>query len=67
MDYEAGMERALRARGAAPWRKWREVASLLVKKSIPLKSKCMKQNRSVMLYITKTWAKTGIDDILKEV
>ena len=61
MDCEAGLERAVRARVAAAWMKWREVASLLVNRSIPVRRRsgvyiaCI---RSVMLYGAETWALT---------
>ena len=34
---EAGVERAVRARGSAAWKKWREMASLLTDKRTPLR------------------------------
>jgi len=37
LDCEAGVERALRSRVAAAWKKLREMASLITNKSIPLK------------------------------
>ena len=69
LDCDAGVERAVRARVAAAWKKWREMASLLINKSIPLKIRgsvyesCI---RSVMLYGAETWAMTDrIEVILK--
>ena len=68
LDCEAGVERSVRARVAVAWKKWREMASLLVNKSIPLKCRgsiyetCI---RSAMLYGSETWAMTGrLEDIL---
>jgi len=37
LDCEAGLERAVRARVVAAWEKWREMASLMKNRSIPLK------------------------------
>lgn len=68
-DCEAGLERAVRARVAAAWKKWREMASLLTNKSIPLRIRgsvyesCV---RSVLLYGAEIWALTEkLEDILK--
>ena len=61
-DCEAGVERAVRQRVAAAWRQWREMASLLTNRGIPLKSRagvyeaCI---RSVLLYGSETWALSG--------
>jgi hypothetical protein len=59
----------VRARVAAAWKKWREMASLLKNRHIPLKIRgsvyesCI---RSVMLYGAETWEMTGkIEDIMK--
>ena len=52
LDCEAGAERVMRARVAAAWMKWREMASLLMNRSLQLGTRgsayemCM---RSVML------------------
>ena len=67
LDCEAGVERAVRARVATSWKKWREMASLLVNRHIGLRTRgriyeaCI---RSAMLYGSETWALT---DRLKEV
>jgi len=37
LDCEAGSERAVRARVAAAWKKWRDMASLITNRSILLK------------------------------
>ena len=37
LDYEVGVERSVRMRVAAAWRKWREISSLLINKDIPLR------------------------------
>ncbi len=61
LDCEAGVERAVRARVADAWRRWREVANLLVSSSIGLKCRgnvyeaCV---RSALLYGAETWALT---------
>jgi len=39
MTWESGAGEAAKARIAAAWRKWREISSLLVNKSIPLKNR----------------------------
>ncbi len=69
LDCEAGVERALRARVAAARQRWREVASLLVNRSIGLKSRgkvyeaCV---RSVLLYGAETWSLTDrLMDLLR--
>ena len=69
LDCEAGVERAVRTRVSAAWKKWREMASLLKNRHIPLKIRgsvyesCV---RSVMLYGAETWEMTGrAEDILK--
>ena len=55
------MERSVRMRVAAAWRKWREIASLLIKKDIPLRHRgrvydaCV---RSVLLYGAESWPMT---------
>ena len=69
LDNDAGMERAVRARVATAWTKWREIAGLLLNKNIPLKTRgemydiCV---RSAMLYGAETWAMTGAtENIMK--
>ena len=37
LDCEAGVERAVRARVSAAWKKWRDMAGLLTDKRIPLR------------------------------
>ena len=60
-DCEAGVERAVRARVAAAWMKWKEIASMLVNRGIASVSRggvydaCI---RSVLLYGAETWALT---------
>ena len=70
LDCEAGVERAVRARVSAAWKKWREMADLLTDKKTPLRiqgsayENCI---RSVMLYGSETWAMTKKDkDILRK-
>ncbi len=59
LDCEAGVERAVRARVAAAWGRWREISSLLVNHNIRLRSRgrvyeaCV---RSALLYGAETWA-----------
>ena len=61
MTCEAGAETALRTRITTAWGKWREIASLLVNRKIPLRSRvyiycaCI---RPVMLYGAETWPTT---------
>ena len=61
MCWGGGSERAIRARVGAAWGKWKEIASLLVHRGIPLHHRgkvyaaCI---RSVMLY-GETWALTA--------
>ena len=39
LDCEAGVERAVRARVTAAWRRWREMASLVMNRSIGLRTR----------------------------
>ena len=61
MTSEGGVESAVRDRISSAWNKWRELASLLVNQSIPLKERtkvycaCV---RSVLLYAAETWPLT---------
>ena len=53
VDREGGVERAVRARVATAWSKWREIAGLLGNKRIPLKNRAHIYSaciRSVLLY-----------------
>lgn len=61
IDAEAGAERAVRARTAAAWKKWREMSSLLTNGGIPLKCRAQVYEmcvRSVLLYGAETWPLT---------
>ena len=61
LDSEGGTERAVRARVAVTWGKWREISGLLLNKGIPLARRGMVFDaciRSVMLYGGETWALT---------
>ena len=61
LDSECGAERAVRARVAAVWGKWREILQLLLNKGMPLSRRGMVFDaciRSVMLYGGETWALT---------
>ena len=69
LDCEAGVERAVRARVTAAWKRWREISSLLVNRNIGLRSRggvyeaCV---RSALLYGAETWALTGrLVDVLR--
>jgi len=69
MEKPIGLERAVRERVAAAWKKWKELASLIINISIPMKVRdsvyesCV---RSVMLYGAETWLLTGkLENILK--
>ncbi len=59
LDCGAGVERAVRARVAAAWGRWREISSLLVNRNIGLRNRgrvyeaCV---RSALLYGEETWA-----------
>ena len=61
VDREGGVERAIRARVATAWTKWREIAGLLGNRRIPLKNRapiyaaCI---RSVLLYGAESWPLT---------
>jgi len=69
LDCKAGLERAVRARVAAAWKKGREIASLITNRNIPLRirgSVYESYVKSVMLYGAETCALTGtLEDILK--
>ena len=61
LDREGGVERAVRARVAAAWAKWREIAGLLCNRRIPLKSRANIYDaciRSVILYGAESWPLT---------
>ena len=61
LDREGGVERAVRARVAAAWSKWREIAGLLGNRRIPLKSRAFIYDaciRSVILYGAESWPLT---------
>ena len=61
MTCEGGVESAVRDRISSAWNKWRELASLLVNQSIPLRERakvycaCV---RPVLMYAVETWALT---------
>ena len=58
---EGGAEAAVRGRIACAWKSWRELASLLVNRDIPLGSRARVYRacvRSVLLYGAETWATT---------
>ena len=59
---EAGVERAVRTRVTAAWRRWQEIASLMLNPSIGLRTRgreCEGCVRSVLLYGAETWALTS--------
>ena len=39
LDCEGGVDRSMRMRVAAAWRKWREILSLLINRGIPLRQR----------------------------
>ena len=61
LDTEGSVEQTVRMRGAAAKCRWREIASLLVNRAIPLKYRgrvydaCV---RSVLLYVSENWPMT---------
>ena len=55
LDSEGWAQRAVRARVAAVWGKWREISGLLLNKGIPLARRGI---RSAMLYEGETWVLT---------
>lgn len=62
LDRSGGSERSARTRVAAAWTKWREIASLLINRGIPLEKRAQVYEaciRSVLLYGTETWPLTG--------
>ena len=62
VDTEGSVERSVRMRVAAAWRKWREISSLLTNRGIPLFNRgkvydaCV---RSVLLYGSESWPMTA--------
>ena len=69
LDSEGGVERAVRMRVSTAWRKWREIAGLLVNRNIPLKSRgrvydaCI---RPVLLYGAESWGLTQrMEEVLR--
>jgi hypothetical protein len=68
LDSEGGVERSVGTRVAAAWKKWREIAGLLINKGIPLRYRgkfyeaCI---RSVLLYGVVASALTKkLEDVL---
>ena len=62
LDCESGVERAVRARVTAAWRRWREIANLLVNLSIGLGTRGRVYEASVtssQLYGAETWPLTS--------
>ncbi len=61
LDSEAGVDRAVQHRISVAWMKWREIASLLMNKSIPLKSRAQVYKvciRPALLYSAENWPLT---------
>ena len=61
LDSEGSVERSVRMRVAAAWRKWREIASLFINKDIPLRHRGRAYDacvRSVLLYCAESWLMT---------
>ena len=61
VDGEGGSERAVRSRVSTAWMRWRELASLLCNRSIPICHRARVYEaciRSTMLYGSETWAVT---------
>ena len=61
LDSEGGVERAVRMRVSAAWHKWRDISSLLINKSLPLKNRARVYDaciRSVLLYGSEGWPVT---------
>ena len=61
LDSESGAERAVRAKVAAVWGKWREISAMLLNTGIPLAQRGMVFDaciRSVLLHGGVTWALT---------
>ena len=69
LDCEGGVERAVRTRIASAWGKWREIAGLLLNKSIPLQNRAKVYDaciRPVILYSAETWPLTQkLEEVLK--
>ena len=58
LDREGGVERTVRMRVSAAWRKWREISGLLVNRSVPVVCRARVYDaciRSVMLYGSEGW------------
>ena len=58
MSCDSGAESAVRARIAAAWKKWREIAGILVNRNIPIKNRIRMYQaciRPVLLYGGETW------------
>ena len=61
LDSEGGVERTVRTTVSAAWHKWRDIASLLINKSLPLKNRARVYDaciRSVLLYGAEGWPVT---------
>ena len=61
VDREGGVEKAVRARAATAWFRWREISSLLGNLRIPLKKRAHIYTAcipSVLLYNAESWPLT---------
>ena len=61
LDSEGGVERTVRMRVSAAWYKWRDISSLLMNESLPLKNRARVYDaciRSVLLYGAEGWPMT---------
>ena len=69
LSRDCHVERAIRARVAAAWQKWRDISSLLCNRGIHLKVRAAVYDaciRSVLLYGSETWPMTQrLEDVVR--
>ena len=69
LSTEGGVERTIKARTAAAWKKWKDLAGLLTNRHVPMKSRGIIFNscvRPVLLYGVETWSlTTRLEDTLQ--
>ena len=63
LSTEGGVERTIQARTAAAWKKWKDLAGLLINRHVPMRSRGKVFNSCIcpfLLYGMETWSLTKI-------